>query len=204
MRVGWRSSRPEEVTEIDADGNPVPSSLTVAEDLALRTAALGVCEYCDGPLTEIWSAGCGTTNTTYFNGSDGGTTGFGTVTGAGGSSGPAEHGESWRFCSKEHMDAFLDLRGAAMSETAASGKVFYVLVCRLCGDPDNPLPMPFESPAERGKWAAGHTAATGHDRWFVLDQPAGSSGRAEIPALIREHDQVVAAWRSGYETGERQ
>src|ERR1035441_10554757 len=41
----------------------VPSSLTVAEDLALRTAALGVCEYCDGPLTEIWSAGCGTTKT---------------------------------------------------------------------------------------------------------------------------------------------
>ena len=48
--------------------------------------------------------------------------------------------------------------------------VFYVLVCRLCGDPAKPLPMPFESPAERGKWAAAHTAATGHDSWFVIDQ----------------------------------
>ena len=33
-----------------------------------------------------------------------------------------------------------------------------------------PLPMPFESPAERGKWAAAHTAGTGHDSWFVIDQ----------------------------------
>ena len=79
-------------------------------------------------------------------------------------------------------------------------RIFYVLVCRLCGDPDKPLPMPFGSPAERGKWASAHTAATGHDRWFVLDQPAGSGGPEKIAALIREHDQVVAAWRA--ETGE--
>ena len=56
---------------------------------------------------------------------------------------------------------------------APAGKVFYVLVCRLCGDPKRPLPMPFESPAERGRWAAAHTAATGHDSWFVIDQPEG-------------------------------
>jgi hypothetical protein len=31
--------------------------------------------------------------------------------------------------------------------------------------------MPFGSPAERGKWASGHTARTGHDNWLVLDQP---------------------------------
>ena len=58
-------------------------------------------------------------------------------------------------------------------------KIFYVLVCRECGgDLDgNPpkledlLPIPFESPEARGHWAAGHTRATGHDTWFVLDQP---------------------------------
>ena len=50
-------------------------------------------------------------------------------------------------------------------------KVFYVLVCRECGDPDRPLPMPFESAEARGRWAAGHTRGTGHDRWFVIDQP---------------------------------
>ena len=58
----------------------------------------------------------------------------------------------------------------ADGDAAASGKVFYALVCRLCGDPKKPLPMPFESPAERGKWAAAHTAGTGHDSWFVIDQ----------------------------------
>lgn len=49
--------------------------------------------------------------------------------------------------------------------------VWYVLVCRDCGDPDRPLPMPFESAAARGKWAAEHTRGTGHDHWLVLDQP---------------------------------
>jgi hypothetical protein len=51
---------------------------------------------------------------------------------------------------------------------------FYVLVCRECeGDvpPDRWLPIPFGSPAERGKWAAAHTRATGHDKWWVYDQP---------------------------------
>jgi len=45
---------------------------------------------------------------------------------------------------------------------------FYVLVCRDCGNGD--LPMPFGSTAERGKWAAQHTRATGHENWLVLDQ----------------------------------
>jgi hypothetical protein len=48
-----------------------------------------------------------------------------------------------------------------MSET------FYVLVCRECTPP---LPFPFPSSAERGKWAAGHTRATGHDNWLVKDE----------------------------------
>jgi hypothetical protein len=58
-----------------------------------------------------------------------------------------------------------------MADAMDEPKIFYVLVCRQCGDPDRPLPMPFASPAERGHWAAEHTRATGHDRWFVLDQP---------------------------------
>ena len=53
---------------------------------------------------------------------------------------------------------------------------FYVLACLECGDPDRPLIMPFSSPAERGKWASEHTKATGHDRWFVKDQPATEEG----------------------------
>ena len=90
MKIGWRSSAPEEVAEIDADGNPVPSTLTPAEDIAL-----GVCDECHGPLTEIWSAG-------YYRLGGGG---------AGGGTWPsAEPGESWTFCSKEHMNAFLAKR----------------------------------------------------------------------------------------------
>lgn len=54
-----------------------------------------------------------------------------------------------------------------MTETAHT---FYLLVCRDCGDPDRPLPIPFESPAARGKWASEHTRATGHDRWIVKDE----------------------------------
>jgi hypothetical protein len=46
-------------------------------------------------------------------------------------------------------------------------ETFYVLVCREC----TPLlPMPFPSPAERGKWASEHTKATGHDKWLVKDE----------------------------------
>lgn len=50
-------------------------------------------------------------------------------------------------------------------------KVSYVLVCRQCGDPDRPLPMPFSTPDERGQWASEHTNTTGHDQWLLLDQP---------------------------------
>lgn len=50
-----------------------------------------------------------------------------------------------------------------------------VLACLECGDPEHPLPMPFASPAERGRWASEHTRATGHDRWVVEDQPAEES-----------------------------
>jgi len=46
--------------------------------------------------------------------------------------------------------------------------MFWLLVCRECGNGD--LVMPFASPAERGRWAAAHTRATGHDRWLVTDE----------------------------------
>lgn len=42
----------------------------------------------------------------------------------------------------------------------------YVLLCRVCGG-DNPIPFP--NPEERGRWAAEHTAGTGHDRWWSKD-----------------------------------
>ncbi|GAY12048.1 hypothetical protein [Pseudonocardia sp. N23] len=50
--------------------------------------------------------------------------------------------------------------------------MMFLLWCRVCEpepSPDNV--MPFESPAERGKWAAEHTRGTGHDRWLVFDVP---------------------------------
>lgn len=56
---------------------------------------------------------------------------------------------------------------------------YYLLLCRDCGDPERPLPIPFESPAARGKWAAEHTASTGHNRWIVRDEPEA----AAIPPL---------------------
>jgi hypothetical protein len=70
--------------------------------------------------------------------------------------------------------------------------MFYLLACRECGDPDRPLPMPFGSPAERGKWASEHTRATGHERWIVLDQPEGGTQSLQ-PAGIGEDGGVVPA-----------
>ena len=50
------------------------------------------------------------------------------------------------------------------------GGTFYLLACLQC---EPPLPMPFGSPAERGKWAAAHTKGCGHDRWHVWEDPPG-------------------------------
>lgn len=49
-------------------------------------------------------------------------------------------------------------------------KLWYLLVCRECGDGADALVMPFASEAERGRWAGAHTRGTGHDRWRVLTQ----------------------------------
>ena len=52
-----------------------------------------------------------------------------------------------------------------------TGMPSHLLLCRECGDPDHPLIMPFATAVERGKWAAEHTQATGHDHWWVYDSP---------------------------------
>lgn len=114
--ISWRSSAPVEVTEIDEDGNAVASSLSRAEDLALRTRALGACAKCGGVLTEIWQAGCGSTTTVHFTGNPDGvmtTTALSGGGGGGGSWPPPDPGESWVFCSREHMEAFLAERRKA-------------------------------------------------------------------------------------------
>jgi hypothetical protein len=53
-------------------------------------------------------------------------------------------------------------------------ETWYVILCRVC-NPDledaRNLWMPFETAEARGRWAAEHKRATGHDRWFVIDQP---------------------------------
>lgn len=55
--------------------------------------------------------------------------------------------------------------------TENTDQTYYLLVCRDCGNlDDDPLVMPFESAQARGKWAAEHTRATGHDRWYVEDE----------------------------------
>lgn len=54
-----------------------------------------------------------------------------------------------------------------------SQEVYYLLVCLDCGEvvDDDALVMPFESAEARGKWAAAHRRGTGHDRWWVKDEP---------------------------------
>ena len=57
--------------------------------------------------------------------------------------------------------------------------MFYLLACLDCGNPERPLVMPFGSAQERGHWAAGHTQAAGHDRWWVKDLEE-ESDRADL------------------------
>lgn len=48
--------------------------------------------------------------------------------------------------------------------------MFYLLWCKVC-EPEQEAnnAIPFESPAARGKWAAAHAKALGHDSWLVID-----------------------------------
>ena len=50
-------------------------------------------------------------------------------------------------------------------------ETFYLLICRDCTTGGaRPLPIPFGSPEERGRYAAEHREGTGHDNWWVHDQ----------------------------------
>lgn len=71
---------------------------------------------------------------------------------------------------------------------------FYLLVCRECGNGD--LVMPFDSPAERGKWAGAHTRGTGHDRWFVTESSGRLSGE-QVAAMLARHDEVLRRFIDG-------
>ena len=44
-----------------------------------------------------------------------------------------------------------------------------VIVCRDCSSAKKPLLIPFRSYKERALWAAGHTARSGHETWFLMD-----------------------------------
>lgn len=59
-------------------------------------------------------------------------------------------------------------------ERAVDPEISYLLVCRECEPDQAPgaAVIPFGSAEERGKWAAAHTRGTGHQTWWVHDQPA--------------------------------
>jgi hypothetical protein len=76
----------------------------------------------------------------------------------------------------------------------ADDGLFYLLVCRDCGDGD--LVMPFDSPAERGKWAAAHTGATGHDRWFVTESAGRLSGE-QVAEMVARNDETLRRLAGG-------
>jgi hypothetical protein len=66
-----------------------------------------------------------------------------------------------------------------------------VLVCRDCGD----LVIPFLSYRERGRWAAEHTAGTGHARWFCADRstcPTPEAAAAALAAFDQRSDLLAA------------
>lgn len=62
-----------------------------------------------------------------------------------------------------------------------------ILVCRVCGDD---LVYPFDSYGQRGRWAAEHTAGTGHKRWYVHD---GWPTPEQAAQLIATHDAEAQA-----------
>lgn len=61
-----------------------------------------------------------------------------------------------------------------------------LLICRTCGDD---LVHPFVTMADRGRWAAAHTAGTGHRAWFCVD---GWPSAGEVAGLVAAHDAFVA------------
>jgi hypothetical protein len=80
-----------------------------------------------------------------------------------------------------------------MPETTGT---FYLLICRECGNGD--LVMPFDSPAERGKWAGAHTRGMGHDRWFVTESDRRLTSQ-EVAGMLARHDGVLRSFAAGRE-----
>lgn len=67
-----------------------------------------------------------------------------------------------------HMSSESTAATAAYEVSGAGrGQTFHLLACLLC---EPPLPVPFSSAAERGKWAAAHRDGAGHDTWRVWDE----------------------------------
>lgn len=52
----------------------------------------------------------------------------------------------------------------------AAPRKWYVIFCRDCDEGGSPIPIPFETPEARGRWAAEHKRGTGHDHWLVIDE----------------------------------
>jgi hypothetical protein len=81
------------------------------------------------------------------------------------------------------MKAFIEQGLASMEFTVevtgflprGTDTEWFMLLCTQCGDPAEPLWMPFESAEARGKWAAAHTELAHHDKYRVIDVPKGAT-----------------------------
>lgn len=56
----------------------------------------------------------------------------------------------------------------------------FLLACLDCDDDEPLVMMPFISAAERGGWAADHTAGTGHNRWWAFDGVVADEGALDV------------------------
>jgi hypothetical protein len=54
------------------------------------------------------------------------------------------------------------MRQTILIAQPADVMVFHLAICRQCDGPDHVLPIPFEDPIEREKWAMAHTEGTSH------------------------------------------
>jgi len=102
---------------------------------------------------------------------------------------PTPCGNEARWCSDGRPHAAHDwcqpARGRTWHCRGADSEDPCILVCRECGDGDHAKPLPFESEAERGKWASLHTRQTGHDRWGAFDS-------LEDMTASRQRDEAAA------------
>lgn len=55
------------------------------------------------------------------------------------------------------------------------------------------MPIPFQTPQERGKWAAEHTKGTGHDSWIVLEHGREESWQEGYLAFFKKQGIQIDA-----------